>query len=300
MHWLNGGPAKPTTTPPRPFERGVGGRPTLIQNVETLAHLALIARFGANWFRGVGTADDPGSLLVSVSGAVARPAVLEVPLGVPIGRIVAAFGLEVEPQAALVGGYFGAWLPWREAVDLPLTRAHLRAAGGSIGAGIVAVLPPESCGLCETTRIAAYLATQSARQCGPCQHGLPAIARDLAQLCHGSDPAARERAVRRMRRGGGPRRLPASGRRRQTRPQRAAHVLRACRLARAPRRVRRDAPDAAAARTIALDQRGAVAMKAQLRARPDRVRGPRPLCGAACPSASRWTSGATRSSTPSR
>jgi NADH:ubiquinone oxidoreductase subunit F (NADH-binding) len=199
VHWLNGGPAKPTTTPPRPFERGVGGRPTLIQNVETLAHLALIARFGASWFRGVGTADDPGSLLVSVSGAVTRPAVLEVPLGVRIGRIVAAFGLEVEPQAALVGGYFGAWLPWREAVDLPLTRAHLRAAGGSIGAGIVAVLPPDSCGLCETTRIAAYLATQSARQCGPCQHGLPAIARDLAQLCHGSDPAARERAVRRMR-----------------------------------------------------------------------------------------------------
>ena len=199
VHWLNGGPAKPTTTPPRPFERGVGGRPTLIHNVETLAHLALIARFGANWFRSVGTTDDPGSLLVSVSGAVTRPAVLEVPLGAPIGRIVAAFGLEVEPQAALVGGYFGAWLPWREAVDLPLTRAHLRTAGGSIGAGIVAVLPPESCGLCETTRIAAYLATQSARQCGPCQHGLPAIARDLAQLCHGSDPAARERAVRRMR-----------------------------------------------------------------------------------------------------
>jgi NADH:ubiquinone oxidoreductase subunit F (NADH-binding) len=199
VNWLNGGPAKPTATPPRPFERGVRGRPTLIQNVETLAHVALIARFGAAWFRGVGTADAPGSLLVSVSGAVSRPAVLEVPQGTTIGRVVAAFGLEQAPQAVLVGGYFGAWHPWHEATSLPLTQADLRSAGGALGAGIVAVLPPDACGLCETTRIAAYLAGQSARQCGPCQHGLPAIARDLAQVCHGSDPEARERAMRRMR-----------------------------------------------------------------------------------------------------
>jgi NADH:ubiquinone oxidoreductase subunit F (NADH-binding) len=199
VNWLNGGPAKPTATPPRPFERGVRSRPTLVQNVETLAHIALIARFGAGWFRGVGTGSDPGSLLVSVSGAVSRPAVLEVPQGVPIGRVVAAFGLEQAPQAVLVGGYFGAWLPWHEAASLPLTQGDLRAAGGALGAGIVAILPPEACGLCETTRIAAYLAGQSARQCGPCKNGLPAIARDLAQVCHGSDPSARERALRRMR-----------------------------------------------------------------------------------------------------
>jgi NADH:ubiquinone oxidoreductase subunit F (NADH-binding) len=199
VNWLNGGPAKPTATPPRPFERGVHGRPTLIQNIETLAHLALIARFGADWFRRAGTPDSPGSLLLSVSGAASRPAVLEMPQGTTIGRVVAAFGPAQAPQAVLVGGYFGAWLPWQEATALPLTQEAVRAAGGALGAGILAILPVEACGLCETTRIAAYLAGQSARQCGPCGHGLPAIARDLAEVCRGSDPAARERALRRMR-----------------------------------------------------------------------------------------------------
>ena len=92
MHWLNGGEAKPTHVPPRPFEKGVDGRPTLIQNVETLAHVAQIARFGADWFRQTGTGDEPGTTLVTVTGAVARPAIVEVPIGTRIDRIVARAG----------------------------------------------------------------------------------------------------------------------------------------------------------------------------------------------------------------
>ncbi|MDX6564349.1 MAG: hypothetical protein QOE10_11 [Gaiellales bacterium] len=199
VHWLNGGPAKPTTTPPRPFERGVRGRPTLVQNVETLAHHALIARYGAAWFRREGTAEAPGSLQLSVARPEARLAVHETALGTTIGQVAAASRLEQETQAVLVGGYFGSWLPWSAAVDLPLTHDHLQAAGGALGAGILAFLPVAACGLCETARIARYLAGQSARQCGPCQHGLPALANDLALVCHGKDATARERASRRMR-----------------------------------------------------------------------------------------------------
>ena len=73
VQFLNGGPARPTFTPPRPFERGVGGAPTLVQNVETLAHVAQIARFGPAWFRRIGTPAEPGSALVTLSGAVTRP-----------------------------------------------------------------------------------------------------------------------------------------------------------------------------------------------------------------------------------
>ena len=85
---LNGGPAKPTFSPPRPHERGVHGNPTLVHNVETLAHLALIARYGDRWFRGAGLPSAPGSMLVTVSGAVARPGVYEIEMGTPIGQLV--------------------------------------------------------------------------------------------------------------------------------------------------------------------------------------------------------------------
>ena len=86
VQFLNGGPAKPTYSPPRPHERGVRGRPTLVNNVETLAHLALIARYGDRWFRSAGLPAAPGSMLVTVSGTVAAPGIYEIELGTPIGR----------------------------------------------------------------------------------------------------------------------------------------------------------------------------------------------------------------------
>ena len=75
VQFINGGPGKPTFSPPRPNERGVKGRPTLVNNVETLAHLALIARYGDGWCRSAGLPSAPGSTLVTVGGAVARPGV---------------------------------------------------------------------------------------------------------------------------------------------------------------------------------------------------------------------------------
>jgi len=180
---LNGGPAKPTFAPPRPHERGVRGLPTLVNNVETLAHLALIARYGARWFRSAGLPTAPGSTLVTVSGAVYRPGVYEIELGTPIGQVVAHAGGPAERlQAMLVGGYFGAWLPVAAALPLPMTHAALKAAGGALGAGMVIALPASSCLLAETARVVRYLADESAGQCGPCVFGLPALADALADL----------------------------------------------------------------------------------------------------------------------
>jgi NADH:ubiquinone oxidoreductase subunit F (NADH-binding) len=75
INWLNGRDARPASTPPRPFEKGVGKRPTLVDNVETLAHLALIARHGPAWFRELGTPDAPGTLLTTLVGDVRCPGV---------------------------------------------------------------------------------------------------------------------------------------------------------------------------------------------------------------------------------
>jgi len=183
VRFLSGGPALPTFTPPRPYERGVNGRPTLVQNAETLAHVALIARHGEQWFRSVGTPTAPGSLLVTVAGAVQRPGVYELAYGVPLKAAFEAAGGLTEPvQAVLVGGYFGAWLAAETALRLRLTPADLGAAGAALGAGVLLALPASACGLFESQRVASWLATQSAGQCGPCTLGLPAIAEDFAEL----------------------------------------------------------------------------------------------------------------------
>jgi NADH:ubiquinone oxidoreductase subunit F (NADH-binding) len=177
---VSGGLARPAFKQPRVFERGVGGAPTLVQNVETLAHAALIARHGAAWFRQAGTADEPGSMLVTAHRADGASRVSEVPVGAPIAGVL---DLDGEPaQAVLAGGYHGTWIPAAQAARLPLANAALREAGATVGAGVLAALPPGSCGLAETARVLRYLAAESAGQCGPCLNGLPRIAAAFTEL----------------------------------------------------------------------------------------------------------------------
>jgi NADH:ubiquinone oxidoreductase subunit F (NADH-binding) len=193
---LNGGPAKPTFVPPRPFERGVDGRPTLVQNVETLANIGLIARFGPAWFRELGTGAEPGTVLVTVSGAVRDPGVYEVELGTPLRQIIQLCGDAPSSVAAvLVGGYFGSWLGARE-LDSPLSEAGLRPAGARPGARALVVLGADSCPVVETARALRYLADESAGQCGPCTFGLPAMADAALSLARRQ---AQPRIVERLR-----------------------------------------------------------------------------------------------------
>ncbi|MGZ4419592.1 MAG: NADH-ubiquinone oxidoreductase-F iron-sulfur binding region domain-containing protein, partial [Gaiellaceae bacterium] len=182
VQFLNGGPALPTFTPPRPYERGVDGAPTVVLNVETLAHLALIARFGAPWFRTMGTPDEPGSALVTVSGAVRTPGVYEIELGSPFADLLAEAEADHDARAYLVGGYFGTWVSAPDARRSALSNAGLARVGAALGARAIVVLPPAVCGVVETARVARYLAEESAGQCGPCVHGLAAIADSFEQL----------------------------------------------------------------------------------------------------------------------
>ena len=199
VQWLNGGPAKPAFVPPRPFERGVGGRPTLVQNVETLANIALIARYGAAWYREAGTAAEPGSMLVTLAGAVGRPGITELEAGTPLSDVLERCdGLGGHPQALLVGGYFGTWVPAAAAFDATLSDAGLRPYGAALGARSIAVLPRTRCGLAETARVADYLARESAGQCGPCVFGLRAMADALASLARCDTDASG--SVKRLRR----------------------------------------------------------------------------------------------------
>jgi NADH:ubiquinone oxidoreductase subunit F (NADH-binding) len=186
INWVGNGIPLPTATPPRVSEQGLGGRPTLVQNVETLAHLALIGRLGAQWFRSLGTADEPGSMLVTLIGAVHRPGVYEVEIGRPVAEVLdLAGGPAARLGGLLIGGYFGTWADPAAAAPLPFSAAGLSTVGASPGAGLVAALPADACGLAETARVARYLADESAGQCGPCVFGLGAIAGALEELAAG-------------------------------------------------------------------------------------------------------------------
>jgi NADH:ubiquinone oxidoreductase subunit F (NADH-binding) len=184
---LEGGPLKPTVVPPRPAERGLRRRPTLVQNPETLAHLALIARHGPAWFRELGPAEHPGSALLTVSGAVARSGVHEIVLGTPFENVLAAAGGPSERlRAVLVGGYHGAWIDATAVSALTLDDPALRTHGTRLGAGIVLALGERACPAQELSQGVAWLAAQSARQCGPCSNGLPGLARLMAALVAGT------------------------------------------------------------------------------------------------------------------
>lgn len=158
----------------------MNGSPTLVQNVETLAHLALIARHGPGWFRQRGTRTEPGTMLATIHSG-GRPLVMEVELGTPLADVV------TDGAAVLIGGYHGSWVPMVTALTLTLDNRTLSHQHAALGAGVLAVLPRQVCGLIETARVTHYLAAESAGQCGPCLNGLPAIAAAMAELA-GSRP----------------------------------------------------------------------------------------------------------------
>ncbi len=177
-------PALPTFVGLRSIrEQGIGGRPTLVQNVESLAHAALIARFGAEWFRQIGDPGSPGTALLTVTGRWAGPRIVEAALGMRLGETVLLDGGDARSfQGVLLGGYGGGWLTSAEAIALPLTEEAARLQGTSIGCGVVALLPSDACPLSEVSRVVRYLEREGAGQCGPCVNGLAALAHSLELL----------------------------------------------------------------------------------------------------------------------
>ena len=173
---VRGRPALPgfVADPAAPWGRGEV--PVLVHNIETLARVGLAARHPR-----VATL---GSLLTVVGAD--RRVVHECAAGETLGHAVGAtWPWPAPPAAVLLGGYSGQWLSWERARNLPLAQDLLAAAGHSLGAGVVVPLPVGACGVVETARLVRHLAASSARQCGPCLHGLPALAELTTRLAEG-------------------------------------------------------------------------------------------------------------------
>ncbi len=169
---LNGGPAKPTDKPPRPFEIGVGGHPTFISNVETFANLPSIAMQRAG----------DASVLLTISGAVIRPGLYEVPLGVRLGDAIDQLAI-AKPglRGFLMGGFFAGLMDTR-ALDLTLSYDAFKSAGSGVGCGAFIALGIDDCPIAAAVDVMAYFARENAGQCGACFRGTPAMAKSITAL----------------------------------------------------------------------------------------------------------------------
>ena len=239
---INGKRPIPPGTKVLASDFGVDNLPTLLSNASTFAQLAVLALLGPERFAAVGTPEEPGTILLSVGGSAAHPAVVEVPTGLPLGTVLDICQAPAG-DGVLVGGYHGMWLPAETAYVVPVSREGLAAVGGTLGSGIVLPLGDGTCPLGEVSRVANYLAGESAGQCGPCKVGLPAIARSLAALVDGSGgiealDVARRSAARRGR----TRCVLASGRDDQVRPVGTGRIHRGPCRARLPFFVRSSRP----------------------------------------------------------
>ena len=201
---LEGRPGLPVTSWSPEARSGLRGRPTLLSNAETWAHVAALASWGSARYAALGTSDEPGTTLLTVTSTAQRSAgdsgdegcagtlpndppgtavVVEVEHGTPWAEVL---GDRVH-DPVLLGGFHGTWVPPGALAGHTVSRAELRAAGLGLGAGVV--LTTRHCPLVVTGQLAAYLSDERAGRCGPCVHGLPALASEMGRLA-AADPGA--------------------------------------------------------------------------------------------------------------
>jgi NADH:ubiquinone oxidoreductase subunit F (NADH-binding) len=168
---------------------GIKGRPTLLSNAETFAQVAVLTAVGVGEYVRYGLPDEPGTTLLTVAGDGQGGVVIEVPFGVRLADVLAHCGYRVD-GTVLMGGYHGCWLPGERVRDRLVSRGDLATVGATVGAGVVLPLDPVSCPVAVTARIVEYLAAHSARRCGPCKNGLPALAEAVDRLAAGDREAS--------------------------------------------------------------------------------------------------------------
>jgi NADH:ubiquinone oxidoreductase subunit F (NADH-binding)/Pyruvate/2-oxoacid:ferredoxin oxidoreductase delta subunit len=182
---LEGRRGMPSSKPPYPSTSGYLGRPTVVNNVETLANLPGIIRLGPDWFKGIGTAECPGTKIFSISGCVPLTGLVEVPLGTSfdtiVNRIIGGVGKGRELKALHVGGPSGCMVPV-ELMDIPVTYESLKEKGLIMGSGGIFVMDDQSCVVNTVKYFMEYMHKQSCGKCIPCREGTRRMAEILGSI----------------------------------------------------------------------------------------------------------------------
>ena len=190
---IEGKPPLPRQKPPFPATVGLFGKPTAVNNVETLANIPPIIDKGAAWYRSFGTAESPGTMIFSLGDEVSRSGIYELPFGTPLRFLIEECGGGLKSgrkiKAILPGGPSSAFLP-ADKIDVALDHNSVRAAGSSIGCGVVRIFGEGECVVEETLGIAEFFARESCGQCPACRMETNMLATILRKVQQGQGGAA--------------------------------------------------------------------------------------------------------------
>lgn len=189
---IEGKRGEPRPRPPFPAQQGLWGKPTLLNNVETYANVPSIVTNGAEWFRGIGTEESPGTKVFALAGAVVNTGLVEVPIGTPLGELIYDIGGGIkggkEFKAAQIGGPSGGCIP-REFLNVPLDYAELNKLGAIMGSGGLIVMDEDTCMVDVARFFLEFVQEESCGKCAPCRVGTKRMLEILERICdgHGED-----------------------------------------------------------------------------------------------------------------
>lgn len=188
MASIEGRRGMPRARPPFPAVKGLFGKPTNINNVETLANVASILREGAAWYSSFGTATSKGTKTFALTGKINRPGLIEVPMGITLGEVVRDIGGGISGggkfKAAQTGGPSGGCLP-AHLLDLPIDYEHMREAGSIMGSGGLVITDESTCMVDLARYFLTFTEDESCGQCTPCREGTARMLEILDRICRG-------------------------------------------------------------------------------------------------------------------
>jgi NADH:ubiquinone oxidoreductase subunit F (NADH-binding) len=189
MESIEGRIGEPRTRPPFPTKSGIFGKPTNINNVESLANISEIVRHGGEWYAGIGTKVNKGTKAFCIVGHVKRPVLAEVPFGTSLRLLIEDISGGVaeghELKAVHIGSPFGGLIP-ADKIDVTLNDETIEALGGSLGSGAIVAMDDQTCVVERMKHLMAFLYEESCGKCTPCREGLGRILEVLERILNGS------------------------------------------------------------------------------------------------------------------